>query len=297
MTKILITGANSQLGQALVKLLPDTLPKTREQLDITKADKVTEAVYSLRPEFVINTAAPHCGSDNNYQWDVLSTGVDNLLKASAAVGAKFINISSDKVFSGLYTNKLLSESSPVKSRSWKGFAQIAGEHAVLRMGQCLCPDYWKNGFRYWVLRTSTLFNSYDRPSKRSIAHVMLERGQIARKLEVPNDHRISFTYLPHLAKAIKYLVTHHNEFLSGIYNVTNQDSCSAFQFAEHLARGPIAFTPIPVPVHDYDSGLSEWAHPGCVVLDNTKFIEDAGGPKLPTWQEAIEEFWKNYETK
>ena len=298
MTKILITGANSQLGKALVKLLPDTLPKTREQLDITKADKVTEAIHSLRPEFVINTAALSSCANQQHTWDVIAKGTDNLIKASATVGAKFINITSDKVYSGLKTNKLIGEDVPVQPQSWTGICQMGSEHALLRLAQCMCPDYWKNGFRYWNIRTSVLFNSYDKPSRSSMAHRLLELAGATRKVAVASDHRISFTYVPHLAKAIAYLVKNRSEFISGIYHVTNQDHGSAAQFAEQLSRGPIRFDVVPVSAVDFhlDHPLAEWSHAGCVVLNNNKFIEDAGGPKLPTWQEAIEEFWKSYET-
>lgn len=298
MSKILITGANSQLGQALVKRLGDlALPKTREQLDIANKEQVDEAISSLRPTFVINTARASHASANDVKWAVNAAGVDNLIKASAQVGAKFITFSSDGVFSGARTTKKMTEDDPIRPITWTGIHNAQAEHAVLRIGQCMCPDYWASGFRYWVIRTSVLFDHHAEPGNNSLAHRFISQAKATRSLKLPADHQISFTYVPHLAKAVAYLVKKHNEFISGIYHVTNSGSCSAYQFAEHLSRGPERFEVQPMPVVDYkaSAGLAgDWAHANSVVLSNDKFINDAGGPTLPDWQEAIEEFWNGY---
>lgn len=302
MSKILITGANSQVGKALTKLLGDTaLPKTHEQLDVTDKEQVTEAIQSLRPSYVVNTAAVNDwavteGEPWDKPWVVNGTAVDHLVKASASVGAKFITFSSDAVFNGVRTNKMLNEEDAICPTTRFGTAKAAAEHAVLRIGQSTCPDYWSNDFRFWVIRTSTLFNSYDAPSKASLAHRILATANPSRPSLRIADNRLSFTYVPHLAKAVAYLIKNKADFLSGIYHVTNQDSGSCFQFAEHLSRGPVKFEVQPMTRLDAAISVKRRVDemPRCVVLNNNKFIEDAGGPRLPTWQEAIEEFWSGF---
>jgi dTDP-4-dehydrorhamnose reductase len=59
-SKVLITGANGQVGRALLKTVPSemtTLPLTRAELDIGDEQAVLNCIQSHRPDLIINTAA------------------------------------------------------------------------------------------------------------------------------------------------------------------------------------------------------------------------------------------------
>ena len=58
--KILLTGADGQLGQALCASLPaelELIATARRQLDLSDPDACRSAVQNLRPDWVINAGA------------------------------------------------------------------------------------------------------------------------------------------------------------------------------------------------------------------------------------------------
>ena len=59
--KVLMTGCNGQLGQSISKAMNDKdfqlLSFSKENLDITNINALTNAIEKLKPHFLINTAA------------------------------------------------------------------------------------------------------------------------------------------------------------------------------------------------------------------------------------------------
>ena len=106
MTKMLVTGGSGKLGTALVKLFPDSLHPTHEELDLSDRESVFKCVAENQPSIVVHTAAltgiRDCEDDKPQAWksNVLGTGnlVDAFLKQG--IDVSFIYVSTACVFDG-----------------------------------------------------------------------------------------------------------------------------------------------------------------------------------------------------
>ncbi len=105
MSRILVTGADGQLGRAVVAVLGDrAVATTRATLDVTDRRCVVEALGACRPHAVIHTAAwtdvDACESDPDRAHLVNAVSVRHLADASALVDAHLVVVSTDYVFDG-----------------------------------------------------------------------------------------------------------------------------------------------------------------------------------------------------
>ena len=117
--RILLTGAKGQLGQCFKDRLPDNwelIATDSQTLDITDAAAVLNMVKNFQPDAVVNaaayTAVDKAESDHDKAFAVNADGSRNLAAAAQAVGAKFVNVSTDYVFSVHVKNPYIEEDAP-----------------------------------------------------------------------------------------------------------------------------------------------------------------------------------------
>jgi dTDP-4-dehydrorhamnose reductase len=129
--KLLITSGAGYLGTELIRLTDhevvatynNTLPDIRgdaRRLDIRRRVDVETMMREVRPDAIINTAF------HQFDWATTADGAANL--AAAACGTRFIQVSSDAVFSG--KNSPYDELSPPDPVTSYGAAKAAAEAAV-----------------------------------------------------------------------------------------------------------------------------------------------------------------------
>ena len=113
-TRVLITGALGQLGQALARVLSSGMDLLLTDLepggsgvtpcDITSWEQVKETVRSFKPRFIVNAAAFTDVDGNEREPEkarlVNTTGVEHLLAAGVEVEARLVQVSTDYVFDG-----------------------------------------------------------------------------------------------------------------------------------------------------------------------------------------------------
>ena len=135
--KVLLFGANGQLGSDIVRLWndPDLLLAgvTRSDADVTDAEAVTALVQIHGPDVVINTTAFHnlpvCEQDPDACFHVNVTGGRNIAAAAAAAGSAIVQISTDYVFDGTKRSPYL-EDDARRAVNVYGAAKIATEDVV-----------------------------------------------------------------------------------------------------------------------------------------------------------------------
>lgn len=217
--RIVVTGANGQLGQDIVKLLEvqhEVHGLTREQLDITNEDQCLEVIQRLKPEVVIHSAAytavDLAETNESEAYRVNSDGTRNLAIAAEKIGAKFVYISTDYVFDGMATQSY-SEDDTTNPQSVYGKSKRAGELHVQAISS-----------KYFIVRTSWVYGVYG----KNFVKTMLELTKTRDSLKVVSDQCGSPTYTVDLALFLQKLIETDRY---GIYHASNSGVCSWYDFA------------------------------------------------------------------
>lgn len=155
--KILVTGADGQLGQELFRSFKkdnfDVIPLNKMQMDITNYAEVNRITKKHKPDWIINCAAytnvDLAEQNLDKSNEVNTAGPRILAQASSDTGTKLLHISTDAVFSSPVPIffEANSKSNPVNQY---GRSKDGGEKILLK-------DYSKNS---WIIRTSWLYGEF-----------------------------------------------------------------------------------------------------------------------------------------
>jgi dTDP-4-dehydrorhamnose reductase len=276
MTRWLVTGAQGQLGSDLVKLLDgkDVVGTSRADLDITDGGAVLDAMRSVRPTIVVNTAAytavDAAETDADTARMVNEVGAGNVAAACAEVDALLVHLSTDYVFSG-ETERPYTEDVAAAPLSTYGRTKLAGEHAVARLLR-----------RHYIVRTSWLYGS----NGSDFVSTMLRFEQERDTVRVVDDQHGSPTLSDDLAIALATLATSAVPY--GIYHCTNRGQTTWYGLARAVFEdlGADVRRVIPVSTDDFPRPASR---PCYSVLDAARW-EAVGLPRMPLWREAVRRF-------
>lgn len=289
--KILITGANGQLGTELQRVLHDMraeigpLPADyrdaeivaldSEGLDITDENAVASEL-SKGYDLVINAAAytnvDGCESNVEAADAVNHLGPAHLARACEKHGAKLVQVSTDYVFPGNEEGERV-ETDPVGPISAYGRTKLAGEEAV----KDLCS-------RYFIVRTAWLYGY----KGKNFAKTMIRLAKKFGKISVVADQFGNPTNANDLAyEILKLALT--QEY--GVYHCTNNGTCSWFNFA--CAVVDLAGTPCekePLTSVEYKQRFPQSAdRPHFSSLKNAH-LEATVGDEMRPWEEAVKTY-------
>jgi dTDP-4-dehydrorhamnose reductase len=95
-----VIGSTGQLGQDLMRAFgEETVGLAHQELDVTDGVGVASAMRSLRPDWVLNTAAFHrvddCETNPALAFAANALGASNVARAAADVGAGVVFYSTD----------------------------------------------------------------------------------------------------------------------------------------------------------------------------------------------------------
>lgn len=281
MTKVLITGAQGQLGKCIqdrVKDFPgmDFIFTDISELDITNNKDVHHFINDNKIDIVVNcaayTAVDKAEEDSILAMKINGIAVRNLALAIAGREGKMIQISTDYVFDGTKDSPYLETDVPCPTSIY-GKTKLSGEMALLQ----ICPDSI-------VLRTAWLYSEYG----HNFVKTMKRLGAEKEELNVVSDQKGSPTYAGDLASAILTIIN-AKEFIPGIYHFTNEGECSWFDFATkimQLAQLPCKVNPIETK--DYPTPANR---PLYSVLNKSK-IKQTYGIQIPHWEESLTQMMK-----
>lgn len=289
---VMITGCHGQLGnelQSIIKTgaseigaIPSQFIGAKviavdiDNLDITDADAVSDFVTQNRPDVIINCAAmtnvDGCETDYETALKVNAIGVRNLAMAAKAVGAKFIHISTDYVFSGNGKRPYV-EGDKIDPQSAYGASKALGEKYAM--------DFCDKTF---VVRTSWLYGYIGKNFVKTVRRVIRNNGSIT----VVNDQRGNPTNANDLAHhLLKLAVT--DEY--GIYHCTGAGECSWYDFAVKIAEySGLGDTVSPCTTEEYNAKYNvPTKRPKYSSLRNLA-LESTVGDEMRNWQDALKEY-------
>lgn len=280
--KVLVTGANGQLGRDVVLLLEKeghaVLACDRDQMDITNQVQCNDVISSYLPEVVIHcaayTAVDAAETDIDGAYKVNAVGTRNIAVAAERAGAKLIYISTDYVFDGNSSNPY-QEYDNTNPQSVYGKSKRAGELLVQSLAS-----------KWFIVRTSWVYGLYG----NNFVKTMLKLGQEKPKLQVVHDQIGSPTYTVDLGRFLMKLMQTE---MYGVYHASNSGTCTWYEFTEAIfaeARNVGEFTiqaqlepctteqfPRPAP------------RPRNSVMDHLS-IRTNGLADIRPWREGLREF-------
>ncbi len=282
-TKILITGANGQLGRSITDLKEscagmELTGKDIDTLDLTDYEKLEEAFREYSPDYLVNcaayTAVDKAEEEPEKAMKLNGEVPGKLAELSKKYNTTLIHLSTDYVFNGR-SYIPYKETDPTGPRSAYGRSKLEGEKRIT-----------SSAGRYIIIRTSWLYSLYGHNFVKSIIRLAKERD----KLKVVFDQIGSPTNAHDLAKAILDIIRFQpsgnpGSFTSGIFHFSNEGVCSWYDFAKEIIKiAELTCNIYPVESRDFPT-LAE--RPFYSVMNKAE-IKESYGLSIPYWRESLE---------
>ncbi len=282
--RILITGANGQLGHEMRNVLAgdqrfeaiytDVTGDDVTLLDITDEAAVEQMVGRNAIQVIVNcvayTAVDAAEDDETTAARLNADAVGILARVAKRHGARMVHVSTDYVFDG---NACIpyTEDMPTCPQSAYGRTKLDGERLLI---DTLGDDAI-------ILRTAWLYSPYG----KNFVKTMLTLGRTKPALKVVFDQVGSPTCARDLARAIVTAVT-AGEWHPGIYHYSNEGVISWYDFtlAIHRIAGITACDVQPCHSDEFPAKAHR---PAYSVLDKTKF-KATFGTRVPYWLDSLE---------
>lgn len=237
MKKILITGVNGLLGQALVKTFSGSyeiysaaiedspaidLPHY-EKLDISDPKGCKNLIWHIEPDAIINAAAftdvDACEEEKELCWRINVKGVENIAAAARRNMALLVHLSTDYIFDGKAGP--YPEDYKPKPLGYYGKSKLASENAV-RIA----------GIPYAIVRTNVLYGTGINV-KNNFFLWLYQSLQGNTPIRVVTDQLNNPTLAEELAEGIRLLIQASKY---GIYNIAGAEYLSRYDFALKMAE-------------------------------------------------------------
>lgn len=301
--KILVTGANGQLGNEMRILSKDATDEfiftdvvaaegmETKLLDITDRNAVRKMVCEQGVQCIVNCAAytnvDKAEMDESFCRKLNALAPENLAVVMQEVGGLLVHISTDYVFGGDPYNVPCREEQTGTPTGAYGRTKLEGEERVKAAG---CD--------YVIIRTAWLYSEFG----RNFVKTMLNLTATKPQLKVVFDQVGTPTYAYDLAVAIKAVLddyrTEHPRAgysKSGIYHYSNEGVCSWFDFTKMIAdlAGQTSCEVQPCHSEEFPSPVKR---PAYSVLDKTK-IKNVFGIQVPYWVDSLKVCMNNLKNK
>ena len=278
MKKILVTGANGQLGQCLQKISSqfeefEFIFTDSETLDITNKEEVNDFFWQNAPDFCINaaayTAVDLAETDIEKAFLVNADGTENLAEACAENNAQFIHVSTDYVFDG-ENNLAYTEEDFTNPLGVYGASKLAGDELALEVNPCSV-----------ILRTSWVYSEFG----KNFVKTMLNLFATKEELNIVADQFGQPTNANDLDEAIMKIIK-SEKITPGIFNFSNLGRISWFDFAEKIAE--LSEAKIKLNAIETSQYPTPAKRPKNSVLDLDK-ISKTYAIQLKPWEESLED--------
>jgi dTDP-4-dehydrorhamnose reductase len=279
--KILVTGANGQLGWELAQAA-SSFPQfefvfvDRSKLDLSNPSNIDNIVSELNPDAIINTAAYTAVDKAEIEKDLAYTinakAVEKFAEMAAQKNILFITYSTDYVFSGNAVEPYLVDS-PIAPINYYGATKADGESLAL----------YKNP-KTIVIRTSWVFSSHGNNFVKTMLRLMKEREE----LNVVGDQVGRPTYAHDLAIVTLQIVEQINAGnpIQGIYHYANTGAITWYDFAVAIKKkANLSCTLRKITSEQFPTPAKR---PTNSVLDTSK-IEKELSIEIQPWEHALDQ--------
>ena len=322
--KVLITGANGQLGMSLRSIwadasgsdapsvanlmadapsgasLPSAVFTDVNELDITELAAVREMVRKEGIDTIVNCAGytnVEGAEDQPELAELLNAkAVENLAVAMKEVNGLLVHISTDYVFGAEPLNSPIKEDQKPAPQGVYAVTKLHGEQAIQRVG---C--------RHIIIRTAWLYSPYGKNFVKTMLRLTAEKPS----LKVVDDQRGTPTFAADLADVIvRLLAVSAGEGptssvanlmadapsevgalppagtpSTNIYNFTDEGECTWYEFACAIA-GYAGYINCDIQPCSSDEFPSKVHRPAYSVLDKTRIKQELG-ITIPHWRESL----------
>jgi dTDP-4-dehydrorhamnose reductase len=247
---------------------------TRKEMDLANAGSIRDAVRTVRPAIIVNTAA-YTAVDRAETEEPLAVAVNThgpgiLADEAARQGALLVHFSTDYVFDGKKTSPY-TETDATGPLNVYGRTKLAGENAVVRAG---C--------RYLIFRTGWVYAS----AGRNFLLTMLRLAREGKPLKVVDDQFGAPTSNLTIAAAMGRILPRalDDSSLAGTFHMSAQGHTTWYGFACAIFRHlGIDADVQPIPSSQYATPARR---PRYSVLDNSK-LQRVFAAHLPMWDEGM----------
>ncbi len=223
--KVLVTGANGQLGYDVVKELQkqniECYGASRQDFDIVDFEVTENFIKNYMPDVVIHcaayTAVDKAEDEQGLCYLVNASATENIAEICKKINAKMLYISTDYVFDGTKEGFYKVDDKPNPINVY-GKTKLLGEQAVQRILN-----------KYFIVRISWVFGEHG----NNFVKTMLRLGNERKEISVVADQYGSPTYTADLAPLLVEMIQTEKY---GIYHATNEGVCTWAEFAEEIFK-------------------------------------------------------------
>ena len=249
--KILLLGSNGQLGSDIEKIIKKDLSRnasllmyTRDNLDVENLEDISNKLSKIHFDVLINCTSYHDTSEveSNATKAIVvnSHAVREMAKICQSKGSKFIQISTDYVFSGESKIPYTEKACPAPINVY-GLSKYMGEILAKQM----CNDTY-------IIRVASLFGISGASGKKggNFVETIIKLAREKEEIRVVNDVRMSPTSTLTVARGITVLL--ENNVSPGVFHIVNSGNATWCEFAKKIVdRIGIDTKVIPVSSDEY----------------------------------------------
>lgn len=223
--KVLVTGANGQLGYDVVKELQkqniECYGATRQDFDIVDFEATKKFITNYMPDAVIHcaayTAVDKAEDEQGLCYLVNASATENIAEICKKINVKMLYISTDYVFDGTKDDFYEVDDKPNPINVY-GKTKLLGEQAVQKILD-----------KYFIVRISWVFGEHG----NNFVKTMLRLGKERKEISVVADQYGSPTYTADLAPLLVEMIKTDKY---GVYHATNEGVCTWAEFAEEIFK-------------------------------------------------------------
>jgi len=281
--RILLTGAQGQLGEALQPVLGaigELTAAGRDRVNLADTATLYDAVMALQPDLIVNAAAYTAVDKAETEADlaiaVNGTAPGILAQAAQDLGGRLIHVSTDYVFNG-QQGRPYRETDPTDPLGSYGRSKLAGETAILATAPSQSA----------IFRTAWVYGA---GKTGNFVKTMIRLATDRPELRVVADQIGSPTWTRDLAGAIGQLAGRLDADTAGVYHYTNSGAVSWYDFAVAIIEEARALglelaveRIVPIATEDYPTPAQR---PSYSVLWGGKLAALLGSP-APHWRSSL----------